>query len=48
VHGKISQVSDTYFVIEIEEGRMKVEKGAISMEMTAAAYKVKEIETEKA
>jgi preprotein translocase subunit YajC len=41
VHGKITTVADSHFIIEIEEGRMKVEKGAISMEMTMAAYKPK-------
>jgi preprotein translocase subunit YajC len=39
IHGKITSVADTHFVIEMEEGKMKVEKGAVSMEMTAAAYK---------
>lgn len=49
IHGKISQISDTYFMIEMEEGKMKVEKGAVSMEMTAAAYKQnKEVASETA
>ncbi|MBL7810849.1 MAG: preprotein translocase subunit YajC [Bacteroidetes bacterium] len=39
VHGKIVSVQDTTFTIETEEGRMKIEKGAVSLEMTQAAYK---------
>lgn len=39
LHGKIVTVADTHFVLELEEGRMKVEKGAVSMEMTLAAMK---------
>ncbi len=38
VHGKISTVTDTQYVLDIEEGKMKVEKSGISMEMTQAAY----------
>lgn len=41
IHGKIVTVNDTYFIIEVEEGRLKIEKGAISMEMTMSAYKPK-------
>lgn len=41
IHGKIVSVTDTHFVLELEEGKMKVEKGAVSMEMTQAAYKPK-------
>ncbi len=41
IHGKIVTLADTHLVLEIEEGRIKVEKGAISMEMTMAAYKPK-------
>jgi preprotein translocase subunit YajC len=39
IHGKVTTVGETHFILELEEGKMKVEKGAISMEMTAAAYK---------
>jgi preprotein translocase subunit YajC len=38
VHGKISSVGETWFVIQLEEGIAKIEKSAISMEMTAAHY----------
>lgn len=44
IHGKITHLADTHFVIEMEEGKMKVEKGAISMEMTAAAYPAQKAE----
>jgi preprotein translocase subunit YajC len=37
IHGKIVSVHDTSFVIETEgQGRLKIEKSAISMEMTQA------------
>lgn len=39
IHGKITSVADTTFTIQIEEGSIKIEKGAVSMEMTQAAYK---------
>ena len=35
IHGKIA---DTHFVIDMEEGKAKIEKSAISMEYTQAAY----------
>lgn len=38
IHGKISSVGETWFVIALEEGSIKVEKSAVSMEMTAAHY----------
>lgn len=37
-HAKISQITDTHFILELEEGKVKAEKAAISMEMTIAAY----------
>ena len=37
-HAKISQITDTHFILELEEGKIKAEKAAISMEMTMAAY----------
>ncbi|MBM3920111.1 MAG: preprotein translocase subunit YajC [Sphingomonadales bacterium] len=37
-HAKISQIADTHFILEIEEGKIKAEKAAVSMEMTLAAY----------
>lgn len=38
IHGKITSVTDTHFVIELEEGKAKIEKSAVSMELTQAAY----------
>lgn len=38
VHGKIISVSDTHFVVEIEEGKAKIEKSAVSMEMSQIGY----------
>ena len=38
VHAKIAQINDTHFILDLEEGKMKVEKAAVSMEMTMAAY----------
>ncbi len=38
IHGKIGVIADTYFVIDMEEGKAKIEKSAVSMEYTQAAY----------
>lgn len=39
VHGKIATINDTTFSIELEDGqRMKIEKAAVSFEMTRTAY----------
>ena len=39
VHGKIASINDTTFSIELEDGqRMKIEKAAVSFEMTRTAY----------
>jgi len=38
IHGKIGVVADTHFVIEMEAGKAKIEKSAVSMEYTQAAY----------
>jgi len=38
VHAKISQIHDTYLVLDLEEGKMKVDKSGVSMESTQAAY----------
>lgn len=35
IHGKILEVGDTFFIIESENSRLKVEKAAISMELSA-------------
>jgi preprotein translocase subunit YajC len=37
-HAKIAQITDTYLILELEEGKIKAEKAAVSMEMTMAAY----------
>src|SRR5690242_20494677 len=39
IHGKIVTVGETNFIIETEEGKMKIEKAGISMDMTSAIYK---------
>ncbi len=38
IHGKITTVADTHFVIEVEEGKLRIEKSAVSMELTQAHY----------
>lgn len=38
VHGKIIAIAEKHYTIEIEEGKMKIDKTGISMEMTQAAY----------
>lgn len=38
IHGKITSMTDGHFVIEMEEGKAKIEKSAVSMELTQAAY----------
>jgi len=38
IHGKISQIQDKYMIIDLEEGKMKIDPTGISMEMTQAAY----------
>ena len=35
IHGKISELSDTTIVIETMSGKLKMERSAISMEMSA-------------
>jgi preprotein translocase subunit YajC len=37
-HAKIAQITDTHFILELEEGKIKAEKAAVSMDMTMAAY----------
>ena len=39
IHGKIAELSDTTIVIETMSGKLKMERSAISMEMSAAANK---------
>ncbi len=38
VHGKIVQISEKTIVIELEEGKMKIDSTGISMELTQTAY----------
>ncbi len=38
VHGKVTQETEKYFIIALEEGSMKIEKSGISMELTQAHY----------
>ena len=38
-HGKIAEMSETSVVIETMAGKLKIEKSAISMEMSAALNK---------
>jgi len=46
IHGKIAEVQDTTFTLEIEGGvRMKIEKSAISMESSAVLNKEKKEDT---
>jgi preprotein translocase subunit YajC len=40
IHGKIVEISDKTFIIEVEGGnRLKIEKTAVSLESTLATYK---------
>ncbi len=38
IHGKISQIQEKHMIIDLEEGKMKIDPTGISMEMTQAAY----------
>jgi len=40
IHGKIITVADSHFILEVEEGKLRVEKSAVSMELTQAHYPV--------
>ncbi len=39
LHGKISELAETTIVIETMSGKLKMERSAISLEMSAAANK---------
>jgi preprotein translocase subunit YajC len=39
LHGKVSELADTTVVIETMSGKLKMERSAISMEMSAAVSK---------
>jgi len=38
IHGKITQDQEKFFIISVEEGSLKIEKSAVSMELTQAHY----------
>ncbi len=38
VHAKIASVSDTHFMLELEQGKMKVDRSAVSMDLSMAHY----------
>jgi preprotein translocase subunit YajC len=38
-HGKVSELSETTLVIETMSGKMKIERSAVSLEMSAAMNK---------
>lgn len=38
VHGKIHAMEDKFIILEIEEGKIKMEMAGVSMESTQAAY----------
>jgi preprotein translocase subunit YajC len=39
IHGKISELADTTVIIETMSGKLKLERNALSMEMSAALNK---------
>ena len=39
IHGKIAELADTTIVIETMSGKLKMERSALSMEMSSAANK---------
>ena len=39
IHGKIAELADTTIIIETMSGKLKMERSAISMEMTASLNK---------
>jgi len=42
IHGKISEIRESVFILDIENGgKLKIEKSAVSMEYTAANQKDK-------
>lgn len=47
IHGKILEVQDTTITIESENSRLKIEKSAISKELSAAYQVPKEKESKK-
>lgn len=38
VHGKISSITEKFMILDLEEGKMKIEPNGVSMENTQAAY----------
>ena len=43
IHGKIAELAETTIVIETMSGKLKMERSAISMEMSAALNKKAEV-----
>ena len=39
IHGRIGQLSDDHFILETGAGKIKMERTAISKELTTARYK---------
>ncbi len=38
VHGKIASITEKFMILDLEEGKMKIEPNGVSMENTQAAY----------
>ncbi len=38
VHGKIESLTDKYLILQLEEGKIKIEANGVSMENTQLAY----------
>ena len=38
VHGKIANITEKFMILDLEEGKMKIELNGVSMENTQAAY----------
>jgi len=38
IHGKISTINEKFILLELEEGKIKIELNGVSMENTQAAY----------
>ena len=43
IHGRISELADTTVIIETMSGKLKMERSALSMEMSAALNKPAEV-----
>lgn len=47
IHGKIVFINETHAIIEIEQGKMKIERNGISMELSKALETAKDKGTDK-